>query len=175
MSIVAIAGALSAFSPLIKSWLTDDDDDQESIAKVVVDVAQQVAGELDPSNALGQITSNAELQTMFHESLVARSNDIALLIKDRENARKNYALSRNATDAIAGRVMSYNLPLVILTVIVQVVATYLLRDNAALVSTVSTACGFIIKHLLDERKEITGFYFGGSLSPTEQPKILKKL
>lgn len=175
MSIVAIAGALSAFSPLIKSWLTDDEDDQSGIAQAVVDAALQVTTSESPNAALAQLAANPDLQKQFHEMLSNRSNDIALLIRDRESARKNYALSKTTTDAIAKRVMSYNLPLVILTVTVQAVTTYYLRDNAALVSAVSTACSFIIKHLLDERKEITGFYFGGSLKPTEQPQTLKKL
>lgn len=100
----------------------------------------------------------------FNERVVANKHYFELLVADRASARQNYINSHNQADAMADRVMRQNLPLAILVVGIQIGATYFLREEPALLSTATAACTWVIKHLLDERKEVVGFYFGGALS-----------
>jgi hypothetical protein len=59
--------------------------------------------------------------------------------------------------------MKWNLWSILALVLVNGIAIYFLSEEAAVLATVSNLLGIVIKSLLDERKEVTGFYFGSSV------------
>ncbi len=80
-----------------------------------------------------------------------------------DSARSMHKENHEQADKIADRVMKWNLAYVILTLAIQCVSIYLLKDFGTQLTIVSTACGWVLKGLLDERRDVTGFYFGSAL------------
>jgi hypothetical protein len=80
-----------------------------------------------------------------------------------DSARSMHKENHEQADKIADRVMKWNLAYVILTLGIQCVSIYLLKDFGTQLTIISTACGWVLKGLLDERRDVTGFYFGSAL------------
>lgn len=80
-----------------------------------------------------------------------------------DSARSMHKENHEQADSIAERVMKWNLAYVVLTLIIQCVSIYLLKDFGTQLTIISTACGWVLKGLLDERRDVTGFYFGSAL------------
>ncbi len=161
MSIALIAKGLISFAPVLFDWLTDDD---EPMAQKAVDIALAVTGQGSIGEAIATLTDNPAMSDAFNERVLANKHQFELLMADRADARKNYTNSHKQADLMAERIMRGNLLLAILVVGIQIGVTYFLREDPALLSTATAVCTWVIKHLLDERKEVVGFYFGGALS-----------
>lgn len=154
---------LVAFAPLLGKWFTGDDDDS-SIADKAVDIAKVVTGSFNADEAINKLQGSETLQATFAAQIAANTKQFDAIQRDRADARKNYVNSQKTADVIALRIMRVNLPIAVALVVTQGVMTYFLRDNPALLSTATAASTWIIKHLLDERKDVTGFYLGSALS-----------
>lgn len=167
MSMTLIASSLAAFAPVLLDVFDFDNDNDKKAAEAVVNIAKNVTGASTPQTALRALEKNSDSQLIFKKQIDAELSQLTALLDDRKDARKNYINSHKMADRMAERVMRYNLPLAALVLCIQCVATYFLREHAALISATTSATTLVVKHLLDERKEVTGFYFGGSLSRTK--------
>lgn len=169
MSIAAAASVLVSFAPTLIDWLTGDDD---PVAQKAIDIAKAVTGSPSINDAIEALTGDTSLSAAFNDRVLANQFQFELLLADRASARQNYPNSYKQADSMADRVMRQNLPLAVFMVGAQIGATYFLRESPALLSTATAACTWVIKHLLDERKEVVGFYFGGALSRDTSKKPL---
>jgi Na+/H+ antiporter NhaD/arsenite permease-like protein len=167
MMLAAGAALLTTFAPILKNWLSDDND---KIADKAVDIAQAITGTSNITEAIKSLTQNDHLAATFSEQVTRQSAHFEALLADRSDARENYKNSHKQADRMADRIMVLNLPVALVVVVAQGAATYFLKDNPTLLSTTTAAFTWLIKHLLDERKEVTGFYFGGALSRDNQKK-----
>lgn len=167
MSLTLIASSLAAFAPVLLDVFDFDNDNDKKAAAAVIDIAKNVTGTNTPQSALRALKSNPDSQASFNNQITADLKVLTALLDDRKDARKNYINSHKMADRMAERVMRNNLPLAALVFLIQCGATYFLRDHAALIGATTSAATLVVKHLLDERKEVTGFYFGGSLSRTK--------
>jgi hypothetical protein len=90
--------------------------------------------------------------------------------RSRERASNLYSQSKEVTNKLASNIMKFNLwyalGLLIINVTVALFAqSYEIDQNITLVTT--NMITFIIRGLLDERKDVISFFFGGSVGKDE--------
>lgn len=164
MSITAIALGLAKFVPDIVGWIAGDK--AEEVAEKVVDIATKVTGQPKEKadEALNAINANPHLALEFHKAVMADAHKFdEMVLADRQNARESYKVHNAASDKIAFIIIKFNLPLVFLLVLADVLACIYLSENAAVLTTISTTVGFVINALLKERQDVTAFHFGSSI------------
>ena len=141
------------------------------VASKVIDLAKQVTGKNTSDEALDAINSSPRLASELKLQIVKNEHEIKMAAyEDRKDARQTYRIHPQQADKIAERVMRYNLPFIVGLVIINCVVLHFFRDDAALLAAVSNVLGMAIKSLFDERKEVTGFYFGGSMDASERER-----
>lgn len=81
------------------------------------------------------------------------------------SARNMYVSSGSVqADKIADRVMKWNIIYAVVIALAQIFAlTYFTDLPDTVIVIIGNVCGWIIKGVLDERKDVTGFYFGSSI------------
>lgn len=140
-----------------------------SVASKVIDLAQMVTGKSSASDALNAVESSPGYLHNLRDRLIENEHMLKMAAyEDRKDARQTYRIHPHQADKIAERVMRYNLPFIVGLVIINCVVLHFFRDDAALLAAVSNVLGMAIKSLFDERKEVTGFYFGGSMDASER-------
>lgn len=161
MSATAIALGLAKFVPDIVGWIAGDK--AEKVASKVVGIAEDLTGQRG-DEAMKAINQDPHLALEFHKAVMADKHRFdEMVLADRQSAREAYKVHNEASDKIAFIIMRFNLPLVFLLVVADVLACIYLGENAAVLTTVSTTVGFVINALLKERQDVTGFHFGSSL------------
>lgn len=141
------------------------------VASKVIDLAKQVTGKNTSDEALDAINSSPRLASELKLQIVKNEHEIKMAAyEDRKDARQTYRIHPQQADKIAERVMRYNLPFIVGLVIINCLVLHFFRDDAALLAAVSNVLGMAIKSLFDERKEVTGFYFGGSMDASERER-----
>lgn len=161
MDPLSIAIGLTKFAPLVAGWLGGDK--AEAAATEVVGIAERITGKRGP-DALEAIKADPAAALEFQKAVMADKYRLdELYLQDKAGARDMYKVHHEQTDKISERIMSYNLWAILALVVVNGVAIYYLEQQAAVLATVSNLLGIVIKSLLDERKEVTGFHFGSSV------------
>jgi hypothetical protein len=133
-------------------------------AKKVLEIATSVTGINSADKNLDAITKDPALAAKIKLALVANKQEIAMAaFEDRRDARSMYRIHPAQADKLAERIMKWNLPYIAFLLVVNIAAIYFLKDHSALLAVVANVLGMAIKSLFDERKEVSGFYFGGSM------------
>lgn len=157
----SIAVGLAKVVPEIANWIGGDKA-EEAVSKVV-DIAETITGKKGP-DALAAINAEPAMALEFQKAIMADKHRLdELYLQDKASARDMYKVHHEQTDKISERIMSYNLWMIFALVIINGTAIYFLKEQAAVLATISNLLGIVIKSLLDERKEVTGFYFGSSV------------
>lgn len=113
------------------------------------------------------------LLTEFEMNRLQIEKEMAELeLENMKSAREMYAQKSEMADLVAKSVMKWNLPLVLILVIVNVACIKFL-DQVAL-ALVSNVIGFVLNQLLNERTQIIGFFFGSSLGSKMKQIFSKK-
>jgi hypothetical protein len=131
--------------------------------KAIADATGLDVSTIGQAQAAIESASPAELL-----SLKKADHDFAIQMRkldysNMDSARSMHKENHEQADKIADRVMKWNLAYVILTLTIQCVSIYFLKDFGTQLTIISTACGWVLKGLLDERRDVTGFYFGSAL------------
>lgn len=72
-------------------------------------------------------------------------------------------------DKIADRVMKWNVIYAVVVALAQIFAlSYFTELPDSVIVIIGNVCGWIVKGLLDERKDVTGFYFGSSIGSKQK-------
>lgn len=166
MSVLAVLGIAQTLG--ITEWIGDklsgSDSSAAKVASKVLDFASQITGESDPVKIQKALSTDPTLAAELKQTLVANEHEIDMApYKDRANARQMYSVHNSQADKIAERVIKYNPLYILLCLIVQSLALYFLHENASLLSLITSVLTMAIKSFFDERKEVTGFYFGSSM------------
>lgn len=160
--ITLAVGGLAYAVPKIAEWLGGSK--AAEAAQAVADVAVKVAGVSDIPAAVHALNGDSEKLASFEQEMKKLELEFdRLYLSDKNNARDMYKTEHTTADAIAQRVMQWNLVWLLVVLAAQCCAMWFLRDNPDILAAVSATCGFIINGLLAERREVTGFYFGSSL------------
>ncbi|NQY65966.1 MAG: hypothetical protein HRT38_20250 [Alteromonadaceae bacterium] len=170
MSIIAALGIADAvgLTDWVKSKLSNSDSNSAKIAAKVMDFAMSKTGESDPDKIQQRLSADPTLAAQLKQTLLDNEQEIDMApYKDRQDARamhnKHPEQADKIADKIADRVMTQNLPYIFILLIVNVLAVYFLKDQGAIIATISNVLGMTIKSLFDERICVTGFYFGSSM------------
>lgn len=78
-------------------------------------------------------------------------------------AHDTYKHENAMADRIAEQVIRYNLPVVGILVIINVLVLHYFKDDATLIAIASNVIGVAMGHLFNERQAIVNFFFGSSL------------
>jgi hypothetical protein len=157
-----IAGLIQAAPSLIGLFTGDEKKDSGVVGKAL-EVAEALTG-MKGEQAVDAINSDPIAAVEYQKAILESKNELErLAYADRESARNMHKENHQQADNIAERVMKWNLAYVVLTLVIQCVSIYLLKDFGTQLTIISTACGWVLKGLLDERRDVTGFYFGSAL------------
>lgn len=161
MDPLSIALGLAKVAPVVAGWIGGDK--AEEAATEVVGIAEKLTGK-SGSDALDAINADPAMALEFQKAVLKDKHRLdELYLQDKANAREMYKVHHEQTDKISERIMSWNLLAILALVLINGLAIYYLKEQAAVLATVSNLLGIVIKSLLDERKEVTGFYFGSSV------------
>lgn len=92
----------------------------------------------------------------------------AYALENTADARDMYASSKAMSDNLANRIMSYNLPVMGVMIVINVLCVLWL--NSALLAIVSNVIGQLMQQLANERTTVVNFFFGSSLGSKTKDK-----
>lgn len=98
-----------------------------------------------------------QLERMLHEYEI---EEMRLRLEDRKDSRDMYRAKSEKADTIADSVMKWNLPVLMILVMINLAAIIWL--DKALVAVISNIIGFALNALLNERSTVIQFFFGSS-------------
>ena len=157
----AILGLLQFAPDIIDLFSSDKGNKIQKTADIVEGIAAQVTGKTG-QDAVAELAANPELAYKFRTAVLADKHvDEELRYADRANAREMYKTSHEASDRIALAIMRWNLPLIGLLIVANVVAAKYLDADVML--GIASTIGFVIQSLLKERQDVSGFHFGSSM------------
>jgi hypothetical protein len=181
-----IAGVISAIPSIIKLFDSDDrDQGVKELTNTVVKEAGKALGvdfkskdevvthlNANPQDAIklrevetqhlqkmGQLQLDGKLAVFRHEETI------------RGQAHDSYRIKSNQADKIADQIIVYNLPVIALLVLANVVIVHFLKDEATLIAISSQVIGIAIGKLFAERQAIVNFFFGSSMGSKEKDLI----
>ena len=107
-------------------------------------------------------------------SLHARAmEELDKRLADTADARDMYEKKNEMADAVARRIIKYNLIIVFGLVMVLIACTIFLKDNV-LLALISSTIGGVSAQLLTERMTIVQFFFGSSAGSKEKQALLNE-
>tara|TARA_R110000803_G_scaffold169492_1_gene232514 strand:- start:831 stop:1349 length:519 start_codon:yes stop_codon:yes gene_type:complete len=122
----------------------------------------------DPNN------SNDDLISELVKKKREFREDYNQYFEDIKDARDTYEKTdHKIADSIAMRIINYNLWVVLLAVIIEILAVIFI-DDKVLIAIISGAIGSITTALLQERQQVINFFFGSSKGSKDKSIILDK-
>lgn len=163
LPLIPIISGLVSLAPSIGKLIAGDKGEQA--AQAVADIAREVTGSNDVDKAVKQIQGDPQAQLAFLKMLEQNKTKLdELYLADRQNARAMYGKHNEQADKIADRVMKWNIAYAVIIALAQIIALTQFTDLPdSVVIIIGNVSGWIIKGVLDERKDVTGFYFGSSI------------
>ncbi len=138
----------------------------QTAMEAVESVASAVTGKTG-DDAVKALEANPELAYKFKVAVMADSHvSEQLASEDRKDARASYKVHHEQADKIAGSIMRWNLPSMMLMAAIQVAVIILAKKydlDVTIVAIVSNILGLVINSLISERQSVVGFFFGSSL------------
>jgi hypothetical protein len=148
--------------PDVAGWFGGDK--AEEMTSEVLDIASSVTGISDKNKALEAINADPNIALKFQEAVMKDRHRLdEMYLQEKQSARNNYVQSKDQADEMADFIMKWNLVLIGIIFVAQIFGTWWFKDEATLVAMINSMSTLILKSLLDERKEVNGFYFGSSL------------
>ncbi|PCI62032.1 MAG: hypothetical protein COB35_04955 [Gammaproteobacteria bacterium] len=177
MSVLAVYSIAKTLG--LTDWLADklagSDSTAAKLASKVMHFAASKTGETDPEKIQAKLAADPALAAALKQTLIDNAHQLDLApYKDRASARTMYSVHNDQADKIAERIIKYNLFYVLFLVLVQCLLIHFLKDEAAVLAAASATIGAVIKGLLDERKDVTGFYFGSSMGSKQKDANTKQ-
>lgn len=111
-----------------------------------------------------------QLERMLHEYEL---EEMRLRLEDRKDSRDMYRAKSEKADTIADQVMKWNLPVLMVLVLINLAAIIWL--DKALVAVISNIIGFALNALLNERSTVIQFFFGSSDGSKKKDEIKLQL
>lgn len=109
-------------------------------------------------------------KAMFEQYLEEYKVELAYHSANTESARSIYAASKDITDSLANKIMNWNLPLILVLVIVNIACVKWL--DSVLLAIVSNVIGMVMQKLFEERSAVTNFFFGSSKGSKDKDRSL---
>ncbi len=91
-----------------------------------------------------------------------------LALEKFKTSHDTYRQSHEMADKIASQIIRFNLPVILILVIINVLLVHYLKDNATLIAIASNIIGVAIGNLFNERQAIVNFFFGSSIGSKQK-------
>lgn len=163
MSPLAALGLIKYVPDLIGLFDKKRGDKARVIAERVGDIAEGLTGKQggDVEKALA---ANPDLAYRFQLAVMSDKHvKTQMEMADRANARAMHKINPEQANKVAEQIMRYNLVLVFLLVVINVLSVMYLADNGPVIAIISNFIGIAMHALLNERQSVTAFYFGSSM------------
>lgn len=162
MEPVTIAlGLAQILGPKIAAYFGGDSG--KAVADEVLSIARKVTGQPDSIDATEAIHRDPVLAAEFKRQVLDNEHKLkALLLADKADARAMYRERCQMADVIAKRVMTWNLPALLLLAGANIpIAIYVQEAGSA--QLLGNLLGAACQHLWQERRTIVEFFFGAGL------------
>ena len=140
----------------------------------ILETAIAMAGDVATGDFLGVV------KTLLHkdkgisiEQEKEANKLIELDFEDRASAREMYKTENQMADQIANRVIVWNLWIVFLAIVIEILVVIYMQDKT-LIAIISSAIGGLTTALLQERQQVINFFFGSSIGSKNKDKELNK-
>ncbi|MDB9980491.1 hypothetical protein OAD61_00115 [bacterium] len=140
----------------------------------ILETAIAMVGDVATGDILGAVkTLIAKDKGISKEQEVAANSLIEMDYADRAGAREMYKTENEMADEIAKRVIIWNLWIVFLAIVIEILVVIYMEDKT-LIAIISSAIGGLVTALLQERQQVINFFFGSSIGSKNKDKQLNK-
>jgi len=138
----------------------------------IIDVAKVVTGAQSPEEVTARLQQDAQLAAQLRLKLLDNEQEIIRLeFADRADARAMYKAEHGMADAIANRVMKFNLPAIVILLIANCLIVHFV-ENPAVSLAIGNIIGASVQALWQERQSIINFFFGSSQGSKDKARVL---
>ncbi len=134
------------------------------LSKAAPKVLDAIGDSFPPVGVIKALVSNEVMSSddkiTLGEYLKEYEAELDYHLENTESARGIYVTSKDITDSLANKIMNWNLPLVMLLVIINILCVKWL--DSALLAVISNIIGMAMQKLFEERSAVTNFFFGSS-------------
>jgi len=171
MSITAALAIAQATG--LSGWIIDklkgSDNGAAKLAGKVIEFAADATGYTTTDTVLDKLQANPAAMQAFKDNVLSNEHELKkLAFEDRKDARKMYQVHHGQADQIAERIMKWNLVAILALVIIQGLTYHFFKEQTELLMAVTSIISMAIKSLFDERKDVTGFFFGSSIGSKQK-------
>ena len=140
----------------------------------ILETAISMVGNVATGDILGAVkTLIKQDKGISKEQEKAANTLIEMDYKDRAGAREMYKEENQMADEIAKRVIIWNLWIVFLAIVIEILVVIYMEDKT-LIAIISSAIGGLVTALLQERQQVINFFFGSSIGSKNKDKELMK-
>lgn len=140
----------------------------------ILETAIAMVGDVATGDILGAVkTLIKQDKGISKEQEIAANSLIEMDYADRAGAREMYKEENKMADEIAKRVIIWNLWIVFLAIVIEILVVIYMEDKT-LIAIISSAIGGLVTALLQERQQVINFFFGSSIGSKNKDKQLNK-
>lgn len=140
----------------------------------ILEKAISIVGDVATGDVLGAVKTLIDKdEGITPEQQEQAYNLIELDYQDRASAREMYKDENQMADEIAKRVIVWNLWIVFLAIVIEILVVIYMQDKT-LIAIISSAIGGLTTALLQERQQVINFFFGSSIGSKNKDKQLNK-
>ena len=177
MAFGTIATALAIADKLgVASWIGGliAGDKGEQVAEKVVDMALEVTGADTAANAMDVMEELPALSEELKALLINNEHELVkLAYADKAQAREMYQVRNQMADSIADRVMTWNLPMIVVMIVANVVVAIYIKESGV-AQLLGNLIGMVTTQLYKERQTIVEFFFGAGLGGQSNAQPVEK-
>ena len=119
--------------------------------------------------------SNEDLLSELVKKKTEFREDYVKYLEDVQDAREMYQNTEHKqSNKIADIVIKFNLPIIAILVLINILAVFQLRQYQGMVAIVSNFIGITISQLFNERQSVINFFFGSSQGSKDKSIKLNK-
>lgn len=160
---ISILGLVKFIPDLIGMFDSKKGKQAQEISNTVSSIAETITGKTG-QNAVSAIEKDPELAYKFKLAVMADTHvQEQMQLENTKSARDMYKVNPEQASKVADSIMKYNLVIVFLLVIINVLAVIHLKDDAAILAIVSNFIGIVMMALIQERQSVVNFFFGSSM------------
>lgn len=141
----------------------------KSLLGRAIDAAKVITGMDNETDAVEALKADPEKMYQYQMALLADKHiPDRLDLENVKDARDMYKeVNHDRADAIADHVMTWNLPIIVVMVILNIlVVTFI--EGGALIAIASNFIGMAMKQLMSERQTVMNFFFGSSMGSKDK-------
>jgi len=168
--LVAALGLIKFIPDLIGLFDSKKGEEAQKISETVSDIAEAVTGKKG-QDAVDALEQDPVLAYQFKRDVMADSHVREQMdLENTKSARDMYKVSPEQAGKVADNIMRYNLVIVFLLVIINILAIRELKDDTVVLALISNFIGLVLGALLNERQAVVNFFFGSSMGSKNKSK-----